>query len=93
MMDDFNTANAITALQSMVKLINSSLRSKKDFNYYNQLYQAIVYMTDILGLKIVLRPINEETRSLYYAWQEARSDKDFAKADRLREILNERGVL
>ncbi len=93
MMEDFNTANAITALQSMIKLINASLRSKQNFSYYNQLFQTILYMTDVLGLKIELIPLNEETRSLYYSWQKARNDKDFTKADELRKVLNERGVL
>jgi cysteinyl-tRNA synthetase len=93
MRDDFNTANAITELQSMIRLINMSLRKKLDFNYYNQLYSAITYMIDVLGFKIDLVPLTDGTREIYQSWQEARENKNYTKADELRALLNEQGIL
>ena len=93
MADDFNTANAITALQSMIKLVNVSIRQRKDNHYYNQLLTAITYMTNILGLKVELKTMDEEARKMYQAWEQARKAKDFKKADEIRLQLTERGIL
>ncbi|HKL47841.1 MAG TPA: cysteine--tRNA ligase [Candidatus Izemoplasmatales bacterium] len=93
MAEDFNTANAITALQSLIKRINVSVRQHKDIDYYNQLLQAIVYMTDILGLNVEIDTMSDEDRELYQAWQDARKAKNFEKADQLRTKLTERGIL
>lgn len=93
MADDFNTANAITALQSMIKLVNVSIRQRKDNHYYNQLLTAITYMTNILGLKVDLKTMDEEARKMYRAWEQARKAKDFKKADEIRLQLTERGIL
>jgi cysteinyl-tRNA synthetase len=93
MSDDFNTANAITALQSLIKLVNVTIRQRKDIGYYNQLLEAMKYMIDILGLKVDLEPMSDEDRHLYQEWQKARKAKDFSLADQLRQTLIERGIL
>jgi cysteinyl-tRNA synthetase len=93
MSDDFNTANAITALQSLIKLVNVTIRQRKENQYYNQLFQAMKYMIDILGLKVVLEPMSDEDRQIYQKWQKARKAKDYSLADELRQALIERGVL
>ncbi len=93
MEDDFNTANAITALQSLLRLINSNLRKKLVFTKLNELLKALNYMVDILGLKVEVTPLTDEDRSVYESWQKARNDKDFSLADDLREKLTRRGML
>ncbi len=93
MEDDFNTANAITALQSLLRLINSNLRKKLVFTKLNELLKALNYMVDILGLKVEVTPLTDEHRSVYESWQKARNDKDFSLADDLREKLTRRGIL
>lgn len=93
MEDDFNTANAITSLQSIIKLINSSLRQKSSMELLNELLFAVKYMIEILGLKIDLNPMDEETRNLYNDWESARKNKDFSLADKLRNELISRGIL
>ncbi len=93
MEDDFNTANAITSLQSIIKLINASLRQKSSFELLNELLKAVRYMIEVLGLRIELNPMDDETRSLYKDWEVARVNKDFALADKLRNELIARGIL
>ena len=75
--NDFNTANAITAMQSVVKLINLSLRKKVNLSYLNELLVTISNMINILGLKVNTQLLTLEDRKLYHAWQEARAMKDF----------------
>lgn len=93
MEDDFNTANAITALQSLVKLINASLRQKSSFEFLNELLIAVKYMIEVLGLRIEFNPMDDEARNLYKDWEAARINKDFALADKLRNELIARGIL
>ncbi len=91
--NDFNTANAITALQAVTRLANITLRKNEDAKLLNELYHGLIYMTDILGLDFNLSPLTKELKEIYHDWQEARRAKDFEKADKLREILMEKGVL
>lgn len=93
MEDDFNTANAITALQSLIKLINASLRQKSSFEFLNELLIAVKYMIEVLGLRIEFNPMDDEARNLYKDWEAARINKDFALADKLRNELIARGIL
>lgn len=93
MSDDFNTANAITSMQSLLKIVNSQLRSKTDISFLNELLKALMYMIDVLGLKVNLIKMKSQDRELYNEWQNARKAKEFVKADQLREQLITRGIL
>ncbi|MDY0139969.1 MAG: cysteine--tRNA ligase [Candidatus Izemoplasmatales bacterium] len=93
MSEDFNTANAITSLQTMIKLINQSLRKKLDYNYLNQSLKTITHMINILGLKVDLVKLDDNDRDLYNMWQNARKEKDFEKADSIRKELSSKGIL
>jgi len=93
MEDDFNTANAITALQSLLKIMNVSIRKKKFSHYYNELNQAVQYMVNILGLKVDLQAMSQEDKTMYHEWENARKNKNFELADQLRTKLTERGIL
>lgn len=91
--NDFNTANAITALQAMQRITNVSSRKKDNYSILNQALKALEYMTGILGLAVELNKISNEDRQLYIEWQSARNNKDFKKADKLRKALSEKGIV
>lgn len=91
--EDFNTANAITSLQSIIKTINQALRTKLDFTFLNELYRAIKYMIEILGLEVKTKAMNSKDREIYQNWQNARKNKDYELADTLRTELVSRGFL
>ncbi|MFW5914125.1 MAG: CysS/YqeB C-terminal domain-containing protein, partial [Bacillota bacterium] len=40
-----------------------------------------------------VRRLSDTERAMYAAWTEARREKDFDKADQLREKLYEKGIL
>jgi len=90
---DFNTPNAITALQSILKICNNNIRRNNNQNLLNQLLKALQYMTQILGFRIDITPVTPKDRETYKAWETARTNKDFEKADEYRKILMEKGIL
>lgn len=90
--NDFNTPNVITGLYSLVKQINLAVRSKK-VEEYGKLYNTINKYFFVLGLDITFERMEAESKTLYLEWLAARKDKDFAKADELRVILSEKGVI
>ncbi|MFW6299085.1 MAG: cysteine--tRNA ligase [Bacillota bacterium] len=91
--DDFNTPNAITSLQSLVKYTNQLLRRDDTYDELRaalELFDTFLY---ILGLDPDVRRLSDTERAMYAAWTEARREKDFDKADQLREKLYEKGIL
>lgn len=92
MNDDFNTSNLITYLLEIVKNLNGALRSKDNENILLN-YNILNDINYILGLKYDLPSLNEEDINLYNEWNISRENKDFNKADKLREELTERGVI
>lgn len=90
---DFNTANAITALQALLKLVNKAIRQRLAISSYQQMYEALNYMTSILGLKVELQALSKADKDMVKEWEKARKEKDFKQADLLRDELTKRGVL
>jgi cysteinyl-tRNA synthetase len=93
MESDFNTANAITSLQSLLKYANVNSRKKDNNQVLNQILNGLLYMIDILGFKVDLTRMTDDLRLVYQKWQDARKNKDFDEADKLRSILTEKGVI
>ena len=95
MEDDFNTADAIAAVFELVKLANtnSSIDSTKAF--ISQMKKKIITLTDVLGLKVEKENemLDEEIDSLIAQRQQARKDRDFKRADEIRDILLEKGIV
>jgi len=91
--NDFNTPNAITAMQDLVKKTNQLLRSKTELEVLLSAKKIFDDFFTVFGLRSGLEPFAKEDKQTYKAWQKARKDKDFNKADELRDILQEKGLL
>ena len=90
---DFNTANAITHLYSLMKKMNSDIRRPDtDVKILADEFKTYQDMLYILGIEVDLLPLSEEEKTLVLDWQSARKNKDFAKADELRNKINELGI-
>lgn len=90
---DFNTPNAITELQALLKSMNILLRQPFDAALWRQ---ALIYadeMTEILGLQVPYSPLSLADKELFVRWDDARKNKDFAKADEVRGELQKKGLL
>ena len=93
MSNDFNTANGITTIFKLTKLINNELRSKelnKDLLFEE--YSALKSMLWVLGIQIDLNKLSEDDKKLIKDWQDAKANKDFEKADALRNEINNRNI-
>lgn len=86
MNDDMNIPNVITLVYDILKAINK----EKDADHIAVLYQTIKTILDVLGI-MPRYELTDDTLSLYRAWEQARSEKDYARADVLRGELSERG--
>ena len=93
MEQDFNTPNAITALQGLLKTANVELRKKHNLGLLKQILTALEYMLDILGLKLKILHLSEADKHLIHEWETLRKNKEFDKADHIRQELQKRNLL
>ena len=93
--DDFNTADAISAIFELVKLANSNSSSDNSKEYIDTLMKKITTLTDILGLKTDKKEemLDEDIEALIAERQQARKDKNFARADEIRDELLSKGIV
>lgn len=93
MEQDFNTPNAITELQNLVKKSNQLFRSKTENEILLSALKVFDDMFEVLGLRLEASPLEKEDKEVYLKWIEARKQKDFEKADQYRDVLQEKGII
>ncbi len=86
MNDDFNIPNVMTLIYEIIKLMNK----EKDSVMLGKLYQTAKEILEVLGIMPIYK-MTESTLNLYRDWEQARSNKDFMRADQLRSELTEQG--
>ena len=89
---DLNTANVISDLYAMIKESNKAVRSQ-DKETMALMYNTILMYAQVLGLRFDLPRLSADDRSMYFNWVDARDNKDYDRADMLREKLTQRGIL
>lgn len=93
--DDFNTADAISAVFELVKLSNSTADENSSADYISYMKETIEKLCDVLGLITEKKEemLDEEIEEMIAARQQARKDKNFALADEIRGKLLEKGIV
>ena len=93
--DDFNSADAISAIFEIVKLCNVSVNEESSKEIIAYAIDTITKLSDVLGLKVSAEKelLDDEIEALIAARTEARKNKDFAKADAIRDELLEKGII
>ena len=94
MEDDFNTADAVSAIFEIVRESNSTV---KDFSadYAKKVLKILEDLCGVLGIETTKEEeiLDEEIEKLIEERQAARKNKDFARADEIRDQLLERGIV
>ena len=93
--DDFNTADAISAVFEIVKFANSNSSAENTKEYIDTLIKKIITLTDVLGLKVEKKEeiLDEVIEKLIAERQQARKDRNFARADEIRDELLAKGIV
>ena len=95
MEDDFNTADAIAAIFDLVKYANTTATAEGSREYAKALYDLLVKLTDVLGLIVDKKEeiLDDEIEALIAERQAARKEKNFARADEIRDELAAKGIV
>lgn len=91
MNDDFNTANAITALFELARLANIyTAQSNTARVVLQQLLETFAVLGDVLGIELKQQQlVDEDIEALIAERNLARKNRDFARSDEIRdELLN-----
>ena len=91
--DDLNTADAITAIFDLVKDINLNLDESNSKEMLEKTLELLKKLTRVLGIMEGEREeISEDIEGLIKERNDARKNKDFARADEIRDKLKEMGI-
>ncbi len=95
MEDDFNTADALAAIFELVKFANTRVQAESTQAFAGALLDQMTTLSDVLGLTILKKEeiLDKEIEDLIAERQAARKEKDFARADEIREELLAKGIL
>ena len=97
--DDFNTANALSVLYDLTKHINVNILTGTKTAEAQYALSLFNELADVLGLLYVKQEASNddafanEVETLIAERAQARKDKDFAKADAIRDKLKEMNIV
>ena len=94
MRNDLNTPNAFAAVFDTCKRLNQAMRQKAfDGAEICSLISALKRMLHVLGIVYEEITLSEADHQLFAAWEDAKAQRDFAKADEYRNELTLRGLI
>lgn len=94
--DDFNTANAIAAIFELAKLANVYLLEEQTNQHVLEEFAVqLKRLMEVLGIDVEQEEelLDEKIDELIAERQQARADKNFARADEIRDLLKEQGIV
>ncbi|WP_338462900.1 cysteine--tRNA ligase [Brevibacillus borstelensis] len=94
--DDLNTANAITVVYEVVKEANLYLRNQNvGREQVEQYLSLLTELTSVLGVQLEQAEelLDSEVEALIGERTEARRLRNFARADEIRDLLSEKGIV
>ena len=93
--DDFNTADAIAAIFEYVKYANTTVSAENSKAYLDAMYDRLKLLCDVMGIIIEKEAevLDEEVEALIEERQAARKNKDFKRADEIRDQLAAMGIV
>ncbi|OWZ84556.1 cysteine--tRNA ligase [Natranaerobius trueperi] len=93
--DDFNTAGALSALFKLVREANAYMQAQGNAKVLEKIRELLIELDLVLG--ILPRKddtlLSEEIEKKIEEREQARKQKDFQKADAIRDELKEQGII
>ena len=96
MEDDINTANAVSTIYELSKDINSNVNENSSREMIKKSYDMYMELNGVLGLLTKEKEdeiLEDEILELIEKRQDARKNKDFALADKIRDDLLDKGIV
>ncbi len=93
--DDLNTADAISAVFELITAVNTQVREGSSKEFAEKSLAMLTELTSVLGLlqdDDADDGVDAELQALIDERQEARKQKNFARADEIRDMLKARGI-
>ena len=94
--DDFNTADAVTAVYDLVRFINTKVKGVSSRQFAQKAVKELEELLDVLGIQYAVEEDSGEDTAkieeLIAKRAEAKKAKDFATADAIRQELLEMGI-
>ncbi len=92
--DDLNTADAISVIFDLVKLANTTAKEGATKAFAKEIREGIEELGGILGLifKVKDETLDADIEKLIEERQQARKEKNFARADEIRDELLAKGI-
>lgn len=91
--DDLNTADGLSHIFEIVSIINTDINEESSKETIDYVYETFMELNDVLGLLFRdMESIDQWIEDLIQERQEARANKDYAKADEIRDQLLGEGI-
>ncbi|WP_395026181.1 cysteine--tRNA ligase [Robinsoniella sp.] len=93
--DDFNTADAISAIFEFVKYANTNVSAENSKAFIQAVLDKMISLCDVLGIIVDKKEeiLAEDIEKMIEDRQVARKAKDFKKADEIRDALLAKGIV
>lgn len=93
--DDFNTADAISAIFEFVKYANTNVSAENSKAFIQAVLDKMISLCDVLGIIVDKKEeiLAEDIEKMIEDRQAARKAKDFKKADEIRDALLAKGIV
>ncbi len=95
MEDDCNTADAVSAVFELVRYLNQNASSDCSVEFLTALKERLTTLCDVLGIVTEKEEVllDSEIEQLIQERQKARKEKNFARADEIRDTLLAKGII
>lgn len=95
--DDFNTADAISAIYELVRFANIQVKAEASKEFVQKIQDMMDHLCGVLGIAEIEEeaetdPETEKIEALIAKRTEAKKNKDFATADAIRDELAAMGI-
>lgn len=92
--DDFNTANGLTVIYELSKWLNRYIeQSEVSRSILEQAVSLLTQWLSIFGVEFTTELVDETVEQLIQERNEARTNRNFARSDEIRDTLKAQGII